>query len=104
MPFKYPDEERERLTDQAEALYADGLILRDISEQLGVSKTTIWAWLKQRGVPMRPTPADYRNRRLAQQMVRRAERRRAKEERKRAWYESQPEPDLWAIEQFIRSI
>jgi uncharacterized protein YjcR len=104
MPKKYPDEDRERLTDQAEAMYKEGMILRDISEQLNIPKTTIWAWLKQRGVEMRPTPADYRNRRLAQQMVKRAEKRRAKEERKQAWYESHSEMDLRSIEAFIRSI
>jgi IS30 family transposase len=67
--------------DLAAKLYTeDRLIIREIVEQLGVSRTTIWRDLRDRNVAMRPPPEFYR----AQRLVREAERRRAKVERRAA--------------------
>jgi IS30 family transposase len=69
---------REERAELAEKMYTeDQMILREIAAKLGVSKTTIWKDLKRRNVEMRPGPDYYRNQRRAQQLVRRAERRRA---------------------------
>jgi hypothetical protein len=79
----------------------DQMILREIAERLGVSKTTIWKDLKARNVEMRPDPHYYRSRRLAQQLVRRAEKRRAREERKQAWEEAREEASMQAIWRYL---
>jgi transposase len=95
---------REERQKEAERLYTEeGLIIREVAERLGVSKTTIWKDLKARNVEMRPDPHYYRNQRLAMQMVKRAEKQRRKEERKAAW-EEEAGPVFWDLERFIDSI
>ena len=71
--------DRHERGDLAQKLYEeDGLIMREVAERLGVSKTTIHRDLRDRNVKMRPGPEFYRQQRLAQQILRRAEKRRKK--------------------------
>lgn len=90
---------RQERGDIAERLYTEEqLTCRQIAERLGCSRSTIHRDLRDRNVKMRPGPEWYRNQRIAQQMIRRAERRRKKLERQRASLE------VWNIEAELDSI
>jgi orotate phosphoribosyltransferase-like protein len=67
---------REQLADRAVELYEQGLIIRECADRLGVSKSTAYRLLKERGVKFRPGPDYYRNQWKARQYLKRAERRR----------------------------
>src|SRR3712207_1385598 len=93
MNRKEQRDRRQERGDLAAKLYTEDqtLTINDVALQLGVSRTTIWRDLRDRNVQMRPTPDQYRQQRIAQQMVRRAEKRRAKIERRREWEERRQE-------------
>lgn len=51
---KYDEQERKELVDKARKMYESGKSVSEITEEIGISWVTMYRWMKEEGVQMRP--------------------------------------------------
>lgn len=66
---KYDKQERKELVDKARKMYESGKSVSEITEEIGISWVTMYRWMKEEGVQMRP-PAKRNRKKYDLEMLR----------------------------------